>query len=224
MNYHYGTSFLSNLDRNDIFLGNLSMDLFNQSEEINLLNEDGVVVYFGKIISLEQSNNYYNKLLHGIEWKNDEAYMFGKHIITKRKVAWYGDNEFEYTYSNITKRALLWTTELRELKQIVENHTQAKYNSCLLNLYHSGDEGMAWHSDEESDLVENASIASMTFGAKRKFSFKHKINKQKIDVELEHGSLLEMTGSTQKFWLHRLPPTKKVYTPRINLTFRLMVK
>jgi alkylated DNA repair dioxygenase AlkB len=150
--------------------------------------------------------------------------MFGKHIITKRKVAWYGDNEFEYTYSNITKRALLWTAELRELKQIVERHTKAGYNSCLLNLYHSGDEGMAWHSDDESDLVENASIASITFGAKRKFSFKHKINKQKIDVELEHGSLLEMSGSTQKFWLHRLPPTTKIHSPRINLTFRLMVK
>jgi len=220
--YYFIFSFC--LDKSDNFLGNLSMNLFNQSEENNLLNEDGVLIYYGKIISLEKSNDYFNKLLHGIDWKHDEAFMFGKHIITKRKVAWYGDNEFEYTYSNITKIALLWTTELRELKQIVESHTKANYNSCLLNLYHSGDEGMTWHSDDESDLVENASIASVTFGAKRKFSFKHKFNKQKIDVELEHGSLLEMCGNTQKFWLHRLPPTKKIHTARINLTFRLMVK
>jgi alkylated DNA repair dioxygenase AlkB len=200
------------------------MNLFNDSHSHNLLNEDGNVYYYGVVISAVQANNFYKVLLETIDWKNDEAYMFGKHIITKRKVAWYGDNEFEYTYSNITKRALLWTAELRELKQLVERHTKASYNSCLLNLYHSGDEGMAWHSDDESDLVENASIASMTFGAKRKFSFKHKIKKQKIDVELEHGSLLEMSGCTQKFWLHRLPPTTKVHTPRINLTFRLMVR
>jgi alkylated DNA repair dioxygenase AlkB len=93
----------------------------------------------------------------------------------------------------------------------------------LLNLYHTGDEGMAWHSDAEKTLLDNGTIASVTLGAERKFSFKHKESKQRIDVLLENGSLLLMKGTTQKNWLHRLPPTKKVFSPRINLTFRTVI-
>ena len=55
-----------------------------------------------------------------IEWKNDEAIIFGKLIVTKRKVAWYGEKQFEYTYSNTTKYALPWTIELLELKEIIQ--------------------------------------------------------------------------------------------------------
>jgi alkylated DNA repair dioxygenase AlkB len=159
-----------------------------------------------------------------IEWKNDQAKIFGKLIITKRKVAWYGESEFEYTYSNTTKRALPWTSELLALKELIENKTGESFNSCLLNLYHNGSEGMAWHSDGEKDLKENGAIGSMSFGAERKFAFKHKETKEKVSLVLEHGSLLVMTGSTQKNWLHRLPPTKLVSTPRVNLTFRTIVR
>jgi alkylated DNA repair dioxygenase AlkB len=95
-----------------------------------------------------------------------------------------------------------------------------KYNSCLLNLYHTGEEGMAWHSDGEKELQKDGAIASLSFGAERKFSFKHKVTKEKIELWLQDGSLLVMKGTTQSHWLHRLPPTKKVLTPRINLTFR----
>jgi alkylated DNA repair dioxygenase AlkB len=45
-----------------------------------------------------------------------------------------------------------------------------------------------------------------------------------VDLVLEHGSLLAMKDQTQSFWLHRLPPTKKVSGARINLTFRTIVK
>jgi alkylated DNA repair dioxygenase AlkB len=103
---------------------------------------------------------------------------------------------------------------------MVEAKTGETFNSCLLNLYHSGEEGMAWHSDGEKDLKKNGAIASLSFGAERRFLFKHKETKQNVSVQLEKGSLLVMKGSTQTHWLHRLPPTKKVKTPRINLTFR----
>jgi alkylated DNA repair dioxygenase AlkB len=149
--------------------------------------------------------------------------IFGKHIVTKRKVAWYGDKNYDYTYSNTTKEALLWTDELIELKTLTEKLTGATYNSCLLNLYHNGNEGMAWHSDGEKMLAKNGSIASLSFGAERKFSFKHKVNKQTHSLILEHGSLLEMKGETQTNWLHRLPPTKTTQKPRVNLTFRTIV-
>ncbi|MCX2431276.1 MULTISPECIES: alpha-ketoglutarate-dependent dioxygenase AlkB family protein [unclassified Pedobacter] len=201
------------------------MDLFSTIQDVNhnFLPYDGTVRYFGQLFSIEKANAYYEALLNTIEWKNDEAYIMGKHIITKRKVAWYGDKKYAYTYSNATKYALPWTMELTELKQIAEENTRSTYNSCLLNLYHNGDEGMAYHSDDEKALGKNTSIASMSFGAERKFLFKHKTTKETIGLFLENGSLLEMKDATQTHWLHRLPPTKKISTPRINLTFRSML-
>ena len=200
------------------------MDLFNNEIDSlkNLLPQDGNVNYYKNLLSLNEANSYFDSLLHSIEWKNDQALIYGKLIITKRKVAWYGDTDFEYTYSKITKRALPWTAELVELKKITEELTGEKFNSCLLNLYHNGDEGMAWHSDAEKVLKKNGAIASLSLGAERKFSFKHKETKETISLILENGSLLVMKGNTQTYWLHRLPPTKLISTPRINLTFRSM--
>lgn len=198
------------------------MDLFNNDRVMNLLSNDGVVNYYGKLMSQQSAKLYFDILLKKIEWKNDEAIIFGKHIITKRKAAWYGDEGYSYTYSNITKKALPWTKELLELKQLSEKITGTRFNSCLLNLYHTGEEGMAWHSDDEKSLNRNSPIASLSFGAERKFSFKHKRTKQKIDVILETGSLLVMKDTTQANWWHRLPPSKKVKTARVNLTFRTM--
>jgi alkylated DNA repair dioxygenase AlkB len=201
------------------------MNLFNIKADsaLNLLPYDGTVNYYGHILSNEAATKFLRILLETIEWKNDEAIIFGKKYITKRKVAWYGDQPFEYAYSNITKRALIWTKELLELKTLVEKETKETFNSCLLNLYHTGDEGMAWHSDAEKDLQKNGAIASVSFGAERKFSFKHKTSSETISTLLEHGSLLVMKGKTQTHWLHRLPPSKKIFQPRINLTFRTIV-
>lgn len=198
------------------------MDLFEKELDNtrNLLPRGGIVNYYGKLWSFQQANEYFDSLMHTIEWKNDQAIIYGKLIITKRKVAWYGDKDYEYTYSNTTKRALPWTKELLELKTIAEEKTGETFNSCLLNLYHSGEEGMAWHSDGEKDLKKNGAIGSLSFGAERKFAFKHKETKEIVSVILEHGSLLVMKDTTQSNWLHRLPPTKRINKPRINLTFR----
>lgn len=202
------------------------MDLFSSETDglQNILPKDGTVHYYGKLLPHREASHYYDRLLHTIEWKNDEAVIFGKLIITKRKVAWYGDTDFEYTYSNTTKRALPWTPELLELKSLAEEKTGETFNSCLLNLYHNGDEGMAWHSDAEKDLKKNGAIGSMSFGAERKFAFKHKETKETVSLILEHGSLLVMKDCTQTHWLHRLPPTKLVSRPRINLTFRTIIE
>lgn len=201
------------------------MELFNTVDKNrNLLPQDGIVNYYGIVLDHQTADHYYQRLLESIDWRNDEAFIMGKHIITKRKVAWYGDDPYKYKYSNITKLALPWTKELLELKQITESETNETYNSCLLNLYHTGEEGMAWHSDDEKDLRKDGAIGSLSFGAERKFAFKHKQTKERIDIWLQHGSLLVMKGTTQTNWHHRLPPTKKVHTPRINLTFRMMEK
>lgn len=202
------------------------MDLFSTilDESVNLLPHNGTVNYYGKLMSYQKATHYYTQLLNTINWKNDVAIIFGKRIETKRKVAWYGEKEFEYTYSNNTKLALPWTKDLLELKELIEQKTGECFNSCLLNLYHNGSEGMAWHSDGEKDLKKNGAIASLSFGAERKFAFKHKETKETVYRVLEHGSLLVMKDDTQTNWLHRLPPTKKVFKPRINLTFRTIVR
>ena len=202
------------------------MDLFDKqmSEPRNLLPQDGDVRYYGPVMSLHDATYYFDRLLKTIAWKHDKAIIFGKKIITKRKVSWYGDQPFSYEYSKTTKIALPWTEDLLSLKKITEQGTGQSYNSCLLNLYHSGEEGMAWHSDAEKDLKKNGSIGSLSFGAERKFSFKHKQNKTTVSQALEHGSLLEMKGTTQTHWLHRLPPTKTITNSRINLTFRTITE
>ena len=199
------------------------MDLFNQNIVQNILPFDGEAIYHGLVIDKKQCDFYFQKLFNEIPWENDQAIVFGKHYITKRKVAWFGDKEYNYKYSGVTKQAHIWTPELLQLKQKIEKISETTYNSCLLNLYHTGEEGMAWHSDGEKTLLDNGTIASLTLGAERKFSFKHKETKQRIVVILEHGSLLLMKGTTHKNWLHRLPPTKKVFSPRINLTFRTII-
>jgi len=198
------------------------MSLFENISDypFNILPHDGIVHYYGKIFSKEESAFYYEYLLNQIPWEHDEAMIYGKLILTKRKVAWFGEKAFEYTYSKRTKYARFWTPELLELKRKCEEVSRETYNSCLLNLYHDGSEGMAYHSDGETDLKKHGAIASLTFGAERKFLFKHKTSKEKVEIFLENGSLLIMKGATQDNWLHRLPPTTKVTTPRINLTFR----
>lgn len=199
------------------------MDLFNDTHETNILPYGGEVIYYGIIFSQEQANHYASVLMDTIAWKHDEAVIYGKHIVTARKVAWYADRDFSYTYSGTTKQALPWIRELAELKRITEEKSRHRFNSCLLNLYHHGEEGMAWHSDDEKSLGKNTVIASLSFGAERKFSFRHKQSKDTVSLVLEHGSLLVMKGATQSNWLHRLPPTTKVKRPRINLTFRTII-
>ncbi len=197
------------------------MDLFTAlSDTINLLPYDGEAIYCGTVLAQEEADRYFTHLFTQVPWKNDEVIIFGKHITTKRKVVWFGDDAFSYTYSNTTRQALPWTKELLELKVIAEKASGTKFNSCLLNLYHSGEEGMSWHRDDEKELGPNTVIASLSLGAARKFSFKHISTKEKVDVILGNGTLLLMQGTTQTYWYHSLPKSLKVKHPRINLTFR----
>lgn len=189
----------------------------------NLLPYDGTVYYYGKVFEKAESDAYFSILSAEINWKPDEVIMFGKKITTKRKMAWYGDIGKDYTYAGIEHIPLPWTNKLQELKKIAEEKTSSHFNSCLLNYYATGDEAMGWHSDNESMLVKHSTIVSFSFGAERKFSFKHKISNQKTELMLEHGSLLCMKDEVQDYWKHALPKMAKVQLPRINLTFRSII-
>ena len=200
-------------------------DLFDlQLSSGNLLPFDGTVIYHGLILTNEQANQCLSALSQDIVWKHDEAIIYGKKITTRRKVAWYGDKAYQYTYSKTTKQALPWTPQLLELKARVERECKESFNSCLLNLYHSGNEGMTWHCDAEKEMKKNGPIASLSLGAERKFRFKHKASGITKSLFLPHGSLLVMKGETQSHWLHQLPTTKTVNSPRINLTFRKYIE
>jgi alkylated DNA repair dioxygenase AlkB len=200
------------------------MDLFDQSLNANLLTGASTAKSHGIIFGKDEIETFFNQLTTEIAWENDEILIFGKKIITKRKAAWYGDKPFAYTYSHTTKIALPWTETLNKIKNKVEKISNEKFNSCLLNLYHDGNEGMGWHSDDEKMIVPKSAIASVSFGAPRKFVFKHKKDKTQVSTILENGSLLVMKGETQIEWLHALPKSLKIKTPRINLTFRTIVE
>ena len=198
------------------------MDLFNSEITANKLPYDGEVNYYGPILSLKESQELFEVLVDEIAWQKDSSIMFGKLIVTDRKMAFYAKDKLSYTYAHIERHTLPFTDHLLRLKELVEKKTGEKFNSCLLNLYYSGKEGMGWHTDDEKELHESGAIASLSLGAERNFVFKHKETKQRISMILQRGSLLVMKGSTQKNWLHSLPKTTKVNSPRINLTFRMM--
>lgn len=194
------------------------MELFPPDPAENLLPCDGVVIYHGRMFDAADARRHFDILLETVPWRHDEVVMFGKRIVTAREVAWFGDRD--YRYSGSTKKAQAWTAELLELKSAAERLSGESFNSCLLNLYHHGGEGMGWHSDDEPEIAPHSAIASLSFGAERRFCLKHKCLPHKVDVLLEHGSLLVMKGETQAHWLHSIPKSTKVTAPRINLTFR----
>jgi alkylated DNA repair dioxygenase AlkB len=188
----------------------------------NLLPIDGQVNYHPIAFSTEEVEAYFTYLANEIAWQQDVVKLFGKTYITDRKVAWYAEKPFIYRYSGQSKIALPFSPTLLDIKSRVEKLTGSQYDACLLNYYHNGSEGMGWHSDNEKSISPNSSIASVSLGATRKFQFKHKIQGLKLDLILDSGSVLDMRGETQEFWLHALPKSKKIAGTRINLTFRKM--
>ncbi|MFM2360282.1 MAG: hypothetical protein RLY16_2275 [Bacteroidota bacterium] len=202
--------------------GIMQTNLF-QSPNANLLPYDGEVHYFSPLINAQHCQRLLQNLLQEISWQPDELIMFGKPIVTKRKMAWVADEGVTYRYSGRTKQPINWTPALQEIKQLIFDKTRQSFNSCLLNLYHNGEEGMGWHSDDEKELGMPNCIASFSLGAARSFCFKHKQTKKQISLLLEAGSLLLMRGYTQQHWQHALPKTAAIKHPRINLTFRTIL-
>ncbi len=208
----------------------MNLDLFDTppAPEANLLPYDGIVNDYGVIFAAHRADALLDALLRDIPWRHDEAVVYGRHISTARKVAWYGDGAFSYTYSGITRTALPWSGVLPEIKRTVEARLAAVsstvFNSCLLNLYSDGLEGMVWHSDDEQELGRNTVIASVSFGATRKFAFKHKRTGEKRELMLSHGQLIVMRGETQSHWLHAVMKSAKIHEPRVNLTFRTIIR
>ena len=189
----------------------------------SLIKADNLSVeYIENFFDFDQSQLYMKYLTNDIKWKREKIRMWGREIVTKKRIAWYADEGKSYTYSGSTFHPDQWNELLLEIKKHVEQYIKFQFNSVLLNEYPNGKVGMGWHSDDERELGIDPIIASLSFGANRDFIFKHKTDKrfENIKIHLKSGSLLLMLGSTQHHWKHSLPKHLKVREPRINLTFR----
>lgn len=188
------------------------------------LMPDGEVAIYRNFFNKVESDQIFQELLSKIKWRQDKMKLYGKEFELPRLTAWYGDDGKSYTFSGIPMNPDAWTPTLLSIKSRIEEVTQAKFNSVLLNLYRSGKDGVSWHSDDEPELGKNPMIASVSFGETRRFQLRHKLDKSldKVEITLTHGSLLIMKGSTQHFWQHQIPKTAKSLRERINLTFRII--
>ena len=198
-------------------------DLFAPKPTNNLLPYDGQVNDLGIVIDYP-SPLFYN-LVTELPWQEDIVTLFGKTHVTTRQIVWMGDSDIDYQYSGHTRQTIPWTDTVFHVKQHVEQQLlilgiDVNFNSCLLNYYPSGEDGMGYHADDERELGEQPVIASLSLGATRKFVFKHKKTQDKVELYLESGQLIVMHGETQNFWKHSITKTKKVTTGRISLTFR----
>ena len=200
-------------------------DLFAPTPTDNLLPYDGKVNDLGIVIDYPSA--LYYALLTTLPWQSDIVTLFGKTHVTTRQIVWMGDSDASYQYSGHTRQAIAWTDSVFHVKHHVEQQLlkigiHANFNSCLLNYYPSGDEGMGYHADDEKELGDQPIIASLSLGATRKFVFKHKKTQDKVELYLESGQLIVMHGDTQKYWKHSITKTKTVDEGRISLTFRQM--
>ncbi len=193
------------------------------STQQNLLSHDGEVFYHESFLPNLDGNDYLRRIRSDFQWDRDEVMMFGRRILVPREVVWVADEGISYTYSGVKKLPQEWSEALSEVKSAVEAKMQTTFNSCLLNYYADGSQGMGWHQDNEPSIERRSPIASVSFGAERKFSFKHKLTKETLSLQLASGSLLIMGGKTQENWAHQLPKSKRTMGPRLNLTFRKMV-
>lgn len=178
----------------------------------------GHLLWLPNYFTSEQASAYHHQLLEQLAWRQDNIMMFGKQIAIPRLQAWYGDAS--YTYSNLKLEPLPWNPLLNSLKAHCEKVAGSQFNSVLANLYRDGHDSNGWHSDDEKELGTNPVIASMSFGAERRFLLRHKMTGEKVEFNLTSGSLLIMAGETQHHWQHTIPKTKRFVEPRINLTFR----
>lgn len=205
------------------------LDIFGSENETNFFPKTGLNIirngeffYFPNFFSKAESDLFLQNLKENIDWKQESMNMYGKQANFPRLTAWYGDNDKPYSFSGITLAPKVWTRELLEIKNKIEPLSKVQFNSVLLNRYRSGNDSISWHTDAEKELGINPVIASVNFGATRKFQLRHIKTKEKLEIELTHGSLLIMQGELQHYWQHQVPKTSKVVNERINLTFRVI--
>jgi len=194
------------------------MTLFDRGDVRQLLPYDGEVWYHTDVFTVTEARQHLAALIDETPWEGRNIVLFGREVPQPRLACWYGDRA--YTYSGLTLEPREFTPRLRELAEIATTFAGRSFNTVLANLYRDGRDSMGWHADDERELGSEPVIASLSFGAVRRFRFRHRDSREVVEVALEPGSVLVMRGLTQHCWMHDLPKTTKVTEPRVNLTFR----
>ena len=178
--------------------------------------------YFPGFLGPADADDLLAALLARVPWQRPVVQLFGRTFRSPRLAAWYGDPGVVYQYSGLVNEPLSWLPSLAVLRRRIEHRLGQPFNSVLLNLYRDGADSMGWHRDQEPELGESPTIASISLGGVRRFVLQHarEDDMTKLELHPEHGSLLLMCGTTQHFWRHCVPKTQKVVAPRVNLTFR----
>ncbi|WNO08916.1 alpha-ketoglutarate-dependent dioxygenase AlkB family protein [Teredinibacter sp. KSP-S5-2] len=197
------------------------MTLFDCTS-VNIPIENGSLTYFPEFIAPKEAKTLFQKLQEELNWQQDQIHVYGRSVMIPRLNAWYADESQNYGYSGTALTHNPWSPELLSIKKRVEDISHHQFNGMLANLYRDGQDSVSWHSDDEPELGPNPVIASVSLGESRRFSLKHRFNKQlkPVHLELESGSLLIMAGSTQHYWHHQVAKSRKPLGARINLTFR----
>ena len=197
----------------------ISFDLESPVIDFNLA--DGAeLVLIREFYGNTESDLLFSKLLTHLHWQEEDIFIFSKWVKVPRLMCWHGDPNAYYQYSGVSHQPLPWTLELQSIREKVEQYCQCTFNSVLANLYRDGRDSMGCHADDERELGINPTIASLSLGEERLFKMHHKKSKQSLSINLQHGDLLIMGGTCQRYWMHSVPKTKVHKTPRINLTFR----
>lgn len=194
--------------------------LFHESGVI--VDSDGRAELIHDFFGTADADTHLAALLGEVRWEQAELIVFGRKVVEPRMSVWYADNGMDYVYSNATRTAHSFTPTLDLLRSEVETRTGARFNSALVNLYRDGSDRLGWHADNEECNGPEPTIASLSFGAERHFDLRHRATGETHRVTLPHGSLLMMSGALQRHWVHQVPVMRKVMTPRINVTFRLV--
>jgi alkylated DNA repair dioxygenase AlkB len=185
---------------------------------------DADITYYPSFFEAELATQLYKNLSETIPWQQDRIKVYGKDYAQPRLTALFGNDGKPYSYSNIKMQPHPWTVQLQKIKDHIENCTDTTYTTVLLNYYRDGSDSNGWHADNEKELGQNPTIASLSFGSERTFQLKHNtIPNMRQNIVLEHGSLLLMKGVTQHFWKHQIPKTAEPIGGRINLTFRTIL-
>jgi alkylated DNA repair dioxygenase AlkB len=184
---------------------------------------DACVIYSDDFLSPDEADHYWQQLRTTLAWRQDRIRLFGRDVVIPRLQCWYGEPGLSYRYSGLSMTTRPWTDALNQLRHRIEQHCGHRFNAVLANLYRDGQDSVGWHADNEPELGTNPTIASLSLGQPRSFKLRRNDDhRQQHTIELQQGSLLLMSGSTQHHWQHCLPKRTRITEPRINLTFRLI--
>ncbi len=187
--------------------------------------QDAEVFYLRHLELAEPDELVLQQLIAGVPWRSEQVVVWGKKMVQPRLIAWYGDAGRSYAYSGIQLHPMPWTFSLLDIKSRIERAVASRFNSVLLNYYRDNQDSMGFHSDDEPELGERPVIGSLSLGEERTFIMKHKSLKavRPVHLQLASGSVLLMSGDTQRHWKHGIPKETRRCGPRVNLTFRRII-